>query len=79
MRQSLMKRNVCAGLFWIALALHAAEAPKPDTAAAGTNAPASGKKDEAKPPVGTVPDATHKAILVGCHYRSPSSSPGPGN
>ena len=52
-----------------ALCLRAAEVSKPDSTAAGTNAPTAtkkddAKKDETKPPAATIPDATHKPVLT---------------
>jgi len=49
--------------------LWAAEIPKPDAAAGKTNAPAASaksetKKDDSKPPLATIPDATHKPVLT---------------
>ena len=62
-------KNICVLLMVSALWLRAADAPKPDVPAAGTNAPAAAKKDDAKkdetkPPVATIPDATHKPVLT---------------
>src|SRR6185369_311530 len=49
--------------------LHAAESRRREAAADTTNAPApatksESKKDDAKPPVATIPDATHKPVLT---------------
>jgi carboxypeptidase C (cathepsin A) len=44
--------------------LDAAEAPKTESSAGSTNAASAAKKEEAKPPVGVVPDATHKPVLT---------------
>ena len=52
-----------------AMWLRAADAPKPDPSAGKTNAPATAakseaKKDDSKPPVAIIPDATHKPVLT---------------
>src|ERR1043165_3330952 len=49
--------------------LHAAEAPRPEVSAGKTNAPSAAaksetRKEDAQPPVATIPDATHKPVLT---------------
>ncbi|HWX20073.1 MAG TPA: peptidase S10 [Candidatus Binatia bacterium] len=51
------------------LGLRAADAPRPDSARDKTNASpaaarAEAKKEDAKPPAGIIPDATHKPVLT---------------
>ena len=61
MKHSWLLLIVCA--LWV----RAAEAPKPESTADKTNAASAAargeaKKEEAKPPAGTIPDATHKPV-----------------
>ncbi len=47
-----------------ALSLNAAETPRTNPPPRGTNAPPAARKEEPKPPVGAVPDASHKPVLT---------------
>ncbi len=59
-----LTKNGLVLLMASAIWLRAADAPKPDSTAGNTNAPASAKKEETKPPAATIPDATHKPVLT---------------
>ena len=47
-----------------AMWLCAADGTETNSASGDTNAPPAAKKEEVKPPAGTIPDATHKPVFT---------------